>query len=91
VNAIHTSVSAAQLMIEVMTKLDAKGKMGFIPSTFRKKYGPDASIERTNATSTKGKFPPDESKHSQNARKLVQNWLPRTYKKNLKGRREEMS
>ena len=43
--AIHTSVSAAQLMIEVMTKLDAKGKIGFIPSTFQKKYGPDAELK----------------------------------------------
>ena len=43
--AIYTSVSAAQLMIEVMTKLDAKGKMGFILSTFQKKYGPDAKLK----------------------------------------------
>ena len=43
--AIHTSESAAPMILHIMTKLESKGDLKFIPSAFRQDHGIDAELK----------------------------------------------
>ena len=42
---VHTSESAAPMILHIMTKLEEKGDLEFIPSAFRQDHGIDAELK----------------------------------------------